>query len=211
MVVGMRLSGKSRLTIARKKVAEIRVSTLKLTVYGTLLAVVTILLCIFIAGIRGYDHDQSSSWDLPVAIVLFIPIIVIHEMLHASAALLFGLVEPKDISFRMVWRAMAAACHIKVPVSVKSVRIIVIVPFCVTAPLAFVVLLMYPSHITAMLAGMTVAGCTADFVMLLKLRQFKHDQLVVDPPHTHVLGFDIYDIGSRECGERANQSIEGTA
>jgi len=184
---------------ASNKVAEIRVSKRKLTIYGTVFAVITILLFIFLAGIQGYDHNQSSIWDFPVAIALFIPIIVTHEMLHALAALLFGLVKPKDISFRMVWRAMAAACHIKVPVSVRSVRIILIAPFCVTAPLTFVVLLMYPSHITAVLAGMTLVACIADFVMLLKLWQFNHNQLVVDPPHTSVLGLDIYDIGNREC------------
>jgi hypothetical protein len=176
------------------KVAEIRVSKLKLAVYGTLFAVLTMLVCILIAGFLGYDHDQSSTWDFPVALALFIPVLVIHEMLHASAALLYGLVKPKDISFRMAWAAMGAVCDIKVPVSVRSFRIIAITPFCVTVPFAFVVLLMYPSHVTAMFAAMTLVGCTADLIMLLKIRQFKHDLIVVDPPHSSLLGFDIHDI-----------------
>ena len=131
------------------KVAEIRVSVRKLTVYGTPFAVLTILLCILIAGFRGYDHMQSSIWDFPIALALLVPIIVIHEMLHASAALLFGLVEAKDISFRMKWKSLTAVCNIKVPVSVRSFRIIAIAPFCVIVPLTFVVLLIYPSHVTA--------------------------------------------------------------
>ena len=179
---------------ANNKVAEVRVSNLKITLYGVPCAVVVILLCMLIAGMCGYDHAQSSHWDFPIALALFVPVVFIHELLHASAALLFGFVKLKDIRIRMIWKAMAAACHIEVPISVKAARVIVIAPFCITAPLTFVVLLMYPSHITAMLAGMTVVGCFADFVMLFELRRFKPGQLVVDHPSEP--GFAIYDIDS---------------
>ena len=179
------------------RIAEIRLSNRKITLFGVPCAVAVILVCMGIAGMCGYADARSSWWDFPIAVALFIPMIVLHELLHAVAALLFGGVKRADIRLRMVWRAMAAACHVKAPVSVKAARLIAVAPFCITTPLAFAILIGYPSDVTAMLAGMTVVGCFADFVMLFELRRFQANHWFVDHPSEP--GFAIYDVDSAEC------------
>ena len=172
------------------KVAEVRIGMLKVQLYGVMLAAVTILLCLLLAVIRGYRFSQDSSWDYLIALALAIPFLVIHEPLHGLAAVLYGRVHWRDLQFSMRWKAGGAMCHIKVPITVKAARITGIAPLILTAPITLVILLLYPSRVTAMLAAFTVAVCIGDIFMLYRLQGFDANLLFVD--HPSVCGFDIY-------------------
>ena len=106
------------------KIGEVRVSKLRLLLFGTLLAIISVLFCLWLADIFGYNPKDSSAWDYPLTFAIFIPIVVIHELLHGLAAILFGKIHWSDLHFGIKWRYLAAVCHVKVPLSVKAARIV---------------------------------------------------------------------------------------
>jgi len=172
------------------KVAEVRIGMLKVQLYGVMLATITVLLCMAIAVIRGYKTSQDSRWDYLIALALAAPFLVVHEPLHGLAAVLYGRVRWRDLRFGVSWRAGGATCHIKVPITVKAARITGIAPLILSAPITLVILLMYPSRVTAMLAAFTLVVCTGDMLMLHRLQPYDAHLLFVD--HPSECGFDIY-------------------
>jgi hypothetical protein len=172
------------------KIAEVRVS--KRAVYlGVFVVGIPVTLALLaLAEVLGHYRLDLGLMNLVVALVLFIPLAAVHELLHAAAALLWGRVRPRDMQIAVHWKAGALACRIKVPIRVGATRIVGLTPLVVTGPLMLGFLLKYPSEVTALLAGMTLLGCAMDLVMIYKLRRFDPNLLVVDHPTEPA--FDIY-------------------
>lgn len=87
-------------------------------------------------------------------------------------------------------RILSLSCHIKAPIPIRAARVVGLAPLMVLGPPALGLVLMYPSPVTAMLAGMTILGCIMDVVMVYKLRRFNADLWVMDHPTEPRL--DIY-------------------
>ncbi len=172
------------------KVAEVRVSALRANLLALGVAIPLILLCLLLAQVLGYRPGRSVPDSIPLAILVFLPIAVIHELLHAAAALVHGRLRRTDIHIGINWKALALVCNIKVPVRVRTARVVGITPLAVTGPLTVAVFVLYPSYVTAWVTAFTLIGGLVDLFMLHKLRPFDGELLFVDHPGEPA--FEIY-------------------
>ncbi|HSV98585.1 MAG TPA: metalloprotease family protein [Sedimentisphaerales bacterium] len=173
------------------KIAEIRPN--QRAVYLTVFAagIPAMLSLLALADAWGSGRHDFGLLNLPIALALFMPLSVVHELLHAAAALAFGRVRLRDLSLRVNWKAGALACHVRVPVPVRAARIIGLAPLAVTGPAMAGLLVWRPSQVTALLAGLAILGCAMDVVMVYSLRRFGGSLWVVDHPSEP--GFDIVE------------------
>jgi hypothetical protein len=148
------------------------------------------LMILWLARVFGYRSDRFLFTDVLIAVLLFLPVAAIHELLHGVAALVHGRLRMADLHIAVNWKALALVCHVKVPVRVRTARVIGITPLAVTGPVLLAVLAVYPSNVTAILAAFTLIGGVVDLFTLYKLRPFDGNLLFVDHPTDPV--FEIY-------------------
>jgi hypothetical protein len=154
------------------------------------------ILCLWLARAFGYRSDRFPFTDVLIAALLFLPVAAIHELLHGLAALVHGRLRMAALHIGVNRKAPTLVCHVKVPVRVRTARVIGITPLAITAPVLLAVLAAYPSNVTAMLAAFTLIGGVVDLLMLHKLRPFDGNLLFVDHPMDPV--FEIYAPSSDE-------------
>jgi len=176
------------------------VSALRANLLAGSVGIPLMILCLWLARVFGYRSDRFPVTDVLIAAILFLPVAAIHELLHGAAALAHGRLRLADLHIRVHWKALALVCHVKVPVRVRTARVIGITPLAVTGPVLLAALAAYPSNVTAMLAAFTLIGGVVDLLMLYKLRPFDGNLLFVDHPTDPV--FEIYAPSSdRDAAE----------
>lgn len=172
------------------KIAEVRVRTSVVYIAACSVAIPLMFLLLAVADALQPGRQDFHLLDIAIALILFVPLGAVHELLHGLAAVVHGGLHPQDLRIRVVWKAGALACHIKVPISVRTARIVALTPFAVTVPLVLGLLLWHPSTVVAVLLHFTIFGCSMDLLMVYHLRRFGNDLLVVDHPSEPA--FDIY-------------------
>jgi len=172
------------------RVAQVRTSALRMNLLAGAVGIPLMVLCLWLARVFGYRSDRFPFTDVLIAVLLFLPIATIHELLHGLAALVHGRLRVADLHIGVNWKALALVCRVKVPVRVCTARVIGITPLAVTGPVLLAVLAAYPSNVTAILAAFTLIGGVVDLFMLYKLRSFDGNLLFVDHPTDPV--FEIY-------------------
>lgn len=172
-----------------EKVAEIRVHPVRANLAAVPPAAITILFLLRLAAWLN-PADDGGLWSFLAALLLFFPLVAVHEFLHGLTAVVVGGLRWQDIRFSMAWKALAPMCHIKAPLRVQAARIVGLAPLAGTVPPILVLLFVSPSEMTALLAGLVLVGCFADVYMVYRLREFDASMWVVD--HPTEAGFDIY-------------------
>ena len=127
-------------------------------------------------------------------------IIILHEALHAFAALLWGKVPWRSIHFGFKWEWGAFYCHCDRPLKVDICQIIVLFPFIVTTPIAGLILWSDPSIWSLLLFSFTIAACAGDVLIFLKVSQVENDQWVHDHPSAIgcIIGPEAISVSSEE-------------
>ena len=116
-------------------------------------------------------------------------IIILHEALHAFAALLWGRVPWSSIHFGVKWRSLMFYCHCDKLLKVNTFRILVLLPLIITTPIAGLIWWLYPSLWSLLLFSLTIAFCSGDVLMFFKVRQVENDKWIQD--HESELSFYI--------------------
>ncbi len=178
-----------------RRVAECRMRKRTIYLGASILTVVMILLSLGLTHLYG-NQAEARTRDYFLAFFMFMPVVFVHECIHAVAAITWGKIRKQDLRIGMQWKVLAASCHIRVPVTVYAARRIVLAPLVVTVPIAYGVLMCWPSNTMAILAALTFSGCLADMVMLNKLRVYDSEHLFLD--RSSELGFDIYEAKRTE-------------
>ncbi len=176
--------------IAGTKVAEVRMNVRRATLIALGLGIPLNLACLWLALALVDYADIFSVTDFLIAFALFVVVGIVHEFLHGVAAVLHGRLRWRDVHFGVYGKGFALACEVKVPVRVRTARIISIAPTVVLGPLAAAALIAFPSSATAMILGFTLVGATMDLLVLHKLRRFDGNLLFVDHPKEPA--FDLY-------------------
>ena len=108
--------------------------------------------------------------------------IILHEVLHAFAAILWGKVPWSSLHFGFKWQWGAFYCHCDMPMKMNTYRIFVIFPLIVTTPIAVLIWWLDPSIWSLLFFSLTIAFCAGDVLIFLKVWQVKNDQWVHDHP-----------------------------
>jgi hypothetical protein len=176
--------------IAGTKVAEVRMNVLHATLIAGGVGIPLNLAFMWLADVLASHAGRFRFADLLVAAVCFVPVSIVHELLHGAAALAHGRLRRTDIQFGVYKGGFALTCEVKVPIRVRTARIVSVAPTVVLAPLAAAAMVAFPGPVTALILGFTVIGATMDLLVLHKLRPFDGDLLMVDHPGEPA--FDIY-------------------
>ncbi len=172
------------------KVAEVRMCIRAVFVAIVAGGVPAMMLLVALADALSHGSFGFGLRDLAIAVVLFVPLGMAHELLHALAALVHGRLRPRDLRIGVDWKAGALICGMKVPIRVRTARVVLLAPLVVTGPVMLGLLLLYPSDVTALLAAFMILGCAMDVAMICRLGRFDGNLLFVDRPSEP--GFDIY-------------------
>ena len=127
------------------------------------------------------DFPGIDLWKFLGCICL---IIILHEVLHAFVALLWGKVPWSSIHFGFKWRlgVFYFYCHCDKPLKVNTFRILVLFPLIITTPIAGLIWWLDPSIWSLLLFSLTIAFCSGDVLMFFKVRQVENDKWIQDHP-----------------------------
>lgn len=118
-------------------------------------------------------------WDIIITIGMLAVLLILHELLHAGAAIAFGKLSKKDISFGINFKQGMLYCHMKRPVAVNAYRAILIIPVIVTGIIPLVISAFFANIFMVLLFSIMTSGGAGDFVMFFSLSGRK-DCLVLD-------------------------------
>ena len=145
-------------------------------------AVVTIIILSQILSFSEIEW-RFSSIDLCKLLVCTILLLVVHEALHAFAAMVWGKVPWSSIHFGFKWLwggSFCLYCHVDRPIKIGVYRIFVLFPLIVTTPIAGLILWLDPSIWALLFFGITIASCAGDVMVLFKMRRVENDKWVQD-------------------------------
>lgn len=140
------------------------------------------LLCfvfLFIAVIPLWILDINySNNDFVIVMLLFIPWLVLHELLHALSYYLHG-VKLKNIYFGAHIEKGILCCLCKQNISKKSILISLLYPFIFIGVITYIIGILINNNILILLSILNLSGCTGDLVMFynfLKLGDFEYGE-----------------------------------
>jgi len=188
-------------------IEEVRINKLVANLLGGLFVLVLLALFVVIVLLlpRRVDFfDKALFFCLAL-----LPILVIHEVLHACAAKRYGKLKYADIQFGMNWKGLMPYCHIGKPIAMRHYRIVALMPLFVTGPVVIVLVFLHPNLGSAILASATISLCTADLLTIAKLRHYRDSDLWVYD-HPSEPGFMIYKLRQDDGYQAGNLSYKGT-
>lgn len=170
------------------KIAEVRVNKLAANVICILL---TVFFCVGgVLLVHMLPHyGEFAEWHAIPLLVLLVVFVLLHEVCHAVGLCLFARVRWAEIRFGFMWRALIPYCHCTVPIQVSAYRRMTMLPLWITGGASLLALLIFPTDVLGLLAGIVVAGCVGDVWVVLKLSRFSHDLWVQDSPSD--IGCDV--------------------
>ncbi len=151
-------------------------------------------------------RSKMSDSDLLVFLVLMVPLVVIHEAIHALCALHLGKLHWKDFKFGVHWKALMPYYHLEAPITVKAYRMVTLAPLYVTGTVSTLLFLIHPAVWSALFAGAAIASCIGDVLVFLKLRPFDGNLLVKDSPTE--IGCEIYDLSPEGTAQASSEPQE---
>lgn len=134
-------------------------------------------------GLAGWNIDlQPDSFNRWVFLGSLVMLVVVHEALHALAALLWGKAPFISIRFGVKWKWIAPYCHCASPMRMGAFRKFTLLPLAVTLTVTFVLLLLDPSLWTLLLFSLAFSGCAGDILTYFKILDFPSCLWVQDHP-----------------------------
>lgn len=130
-------------------------------------------------------NGSLTEYAVVSMVVLFlgyIVLIILHEAVHALAALLFAKVKPKDIEFGAIWAQLMFYCHVKKPMTASQYRAVLIMPLIFTGILPLIAATIWGNPYLILLFSLLVSGAAGDVVMFRETLKYPKTQLIEDHP-----------------------------
>ncbi|MCE2438273.1 MAG: DUF3267 domain-containing protein [Candidatus Latescibacteria bacterium] len=166
-----------------QEVIEIRVSKVRAIIIGIILFFGAFNFCLLWAHLSQlkirFRLESLDQWMFLVSIVL---LIVVHEALHAVAALQWGKVPFNSIRFGVNSKWLVFYCHCDKLLRMRVQRIVLLFPLIVTTLCASLVFWLDPAIWSLLLFSGTISICSGDVMIFLKLQRFGGDDRVQDHP-----------------------------
>lgn len=165
----------------------------KLNIYAVLM--VFVLMAITFVVIPP-DSVEFTSTGVFIFFVSFILYIVVHELLHGLAFVLFGKVKIKELKFGIVLKSGMAYCVSTVPVQIKSAKISLMMPVYVVCIPLYVYSIVVSNILIAFVALMYFSGSIADLYYMLKVRKYDKNLYLFEElssKNGYDIGFKVYE------------------
>ena len=125
----------------------------------------------------------SVAGDVGLSVALVLVGVILHEGLHALAAIVFGKCKKEDIEFGVKLKEGLFYCHCKKPVDGKAYCAILIIPLIVTGIIPFIVCMITGGLMQTAIFALMTAGASGDVVMLCGVLKNKDtERKIIDHP-----------------------------
>ncbi len=137
-----------------------------------------ILVCFIFYLVYGENSFDIFNNNLDWVMILYLPYLVLHELLHSLAYVIYG-ASFKKITFGAYLEKGIFCCLCKQNIDKKNILHSLIYPFVFIGVITFIIGLIIDSPILVILSLANVTGCSGDLVMfyhLAKLKDFNYSE-----------------------------------
>ncbi|GAB3790924.1 DUF3267 domain-containing protein [Virgibacillus kimchii] len=114
-----------------------------------------------------------------IAMTIFV---VLHEAIHLIGFRYIGGVPKKELDWGVNWKMGVVYAHAKRPVTVKQMKIVLLLPLIPTGILPLIIGISFNYLPLSILGVILTAGCFGDLVLYQKLLKYPHQAFVLDHP-----------------------------
>ena len=143
------------------------------------LSLVLILICFLIFYIiYGKDTIDLLYYNLNMVIILYLPYLVLHELLHSLGYVIYG-ADFKNITYGAHLEKGVLCCLCKQRISKRNILYSLLYPFFIIGIFTFILGIIINSPLLIILSTINISGCSGDLVMfyhLSKLNDFEFSE-----------------------------------
>ena len=140
--------------------------------------VIIILCLILFFSIYGDDSIDILNKNLNLVLILYLPYLIIHELLHSIAYVIYG-AKFKNITYGIHLEKGVLCCLCKQNINKKNILFSLMYPFVFIGVLSLIIGILINSPLLVILSLTNIAGCSGDLVMfyhLSKLNDFSFSE-----------------------------------
>ena len=169
------MKNKSKLNEDRKNYYLFKMNALILNCFSCVL----ILICsIIFYLIYGRESLMVLNNDLNIVMILYIPYLLLHELLHSFAYVKYG-ADFKNITYGIHLEKGILCCLCKQRISKKNILCSLLYPFIIIGIITLLLGIIVDSSLLIILSLVNITGCSGDLVMfyhLIKLNDFEFSE-----------------------------------
>ncbi|WP_010170165.1 DUF3267 domain-containing protein [Bacillus coahuilensis] len=155
-------------------------------IYSLVLVAIVFILYILIWG-----STFSFGWGLLLKFYIGYMIgIILHELIHAIGFIVFGKAKLSEVKFGFMLKHLTPYAHCKVPITVKSYKIALLLPVIVTGIIPLIWSLAIGNVLLISISVFLIAGGIGDWIVFRKIYKFPNEALLED--HPDAIGCIIY-------------------
>ncbi|HWK22194.1 MAG TPA: DUF3267 domain-containing protein [Ureibacillus sp.] len=147
-----------------------------------LTAILSILFIIANNLIRHSFSFSFSLWTIPLFLLFYFALIVLHEIFHLVGFMLFGKVKFNQLEYGVNLKLGVAYATTTQPLTNKAMKKSLLIPFWTTGVLPTILGFVFQSNMLVLLGAFLIAGAIGDFYMYRELRKFPDTSLIKDDP-----------------------------
>lgn len=142
-------------------------------------SLVLILICFLIFYIiYGKNTIDLLYYNLNMVIILYLPYLVLHELLHSLGYVIYG-ADFKNITYGAHLEKGVLCCLCKQRISKRNILYSLLYPFFIIGIFTFILGIIINSPLLIILSTINISGCSGDLVMfyhLSKLNDFEFSE-----------------------------------
>ena len=150
-------------------------------------------------GLFGFGNGQMTA-----LILLFLPGIVVHELLHALGWICFGRADPSAIQFGGIWKALTPYAHCKVPLPAGAYRAGTFLPGLLMGIVPGLLGVLFGNFFLVAVGFLFTFTAGGDYLVLWLLRAVSPQTLVED--HPSKMGAYVFELGPETAEDDAEAS-----
>lgn len=142
---------------------------------------VVILQFIIFTMVHGLEK-MATTWNFIILIIAVLLGVVLHELIHGIAWVIFGRKPFSAIKFGFQWKSLTPYAHLKEPVEVNAYRIGAFMPGFILGILVYILSLVLGDGNLFWFSLIHTSAAGGDWLILWLIRHVKSGTLVEDHP-----------------------------
>ena len=142
---------------------------------------VAILQFVGFVGLHGIEN-LSIQWNLLALIVVLVPGVVIHELIHGISWVIFGRKPFSAVKFGFQWKTFTPYAHLKEPVEVNAYRLGAFLPGFILGILTYILSLVFGNGDLFWFSLVHTSAAGGDWLILWLIRNVRAGTQVEDHP-----------------------------
>ncbi len=164
---------------------DLRINMVTANVVSIVGAIALLAICIAAFIFIHPEVDLASGYSLIVLLVVFVVLIVVHELIHGFTWSRFTPNGFNDVEFGVMWSALAPYCACNAPLKKGPYILGALMPLITLGIIPLIVAFCIGSAPLLYIGALMVVGATGDILIVLKLLGHKStatDVLLYDHP-----------------------------